>query len=124
MNEDTRKRLSEFLGHKDITNYGDDDYHKCSCGKEFFMTDTGSEAFDEHLHPSFTTSDDVVKLVKRLMETGKWMNYFDFLKAQYEMSVVVDRTNLRKYYEGFTSWLFTDSANTCDLVGQFLEEEK
>ncbi len=124
MNEDRSKRLSEFLGHKDVTNYSDDDYHKCSCGKEFHMTKIGSEAFDVHLNPSFTTSDDVVKLVKRLMATGKWINFFDFLKAQYEMSVVVDRTSLRKYYEGFTSWLITDFANTCDLVGQFLEGEK
>ncbi len=101
MNDDRRKKLTEFLGHKDITNYDNDNYHKCLCGKEYHMTSAGSIAFTEHIgdNRTFATEKDMVDLAKRLVEKRR-MNDVDYW-----------------------FYLTTEPARFCDLVGEFLEGE-
>ncbi len=115
MNDDRRKKLTEFLGHKDITNYDNDNYHKCLCGKEYHMTSAGSIAFTEHIgdNRTFATEKDMVDLAKGLVIKNL---AYDFQKSPVYLKEI---TGVEPWEIMF--WFITGPARFCELVGEFLE---
>ena len=124
MNDETKKRLTQFLGecwHHWIVAYPDDhttNYamrgHKCHYCGEYWPTQPKNPG--PIVPRTFTTLPDMMALYRRLWETGKWEEF---------LSYVYDPTHKAVNYS--VSWIICLSgegyAERCEMVGKFLEEK-
>ncbi len=120
MNDDRRKRLTEFLGEKwEPFEVKEWPHYSEEYGLEWSAFPVeGVEPSIRHVqqkHRDFTTAQDMVDLAKRLVETGKVHDFQIWLWY----SERVD--DLKQWEVAF--WLLTDPARFNDLVGEFLEGE-
>ncbi len=125
MNDDRRKRMTEFLGecwHEDQSSI----YHPqcCSCGVEFGRD--YHSVLDDHIADSnhtFTTAQDMVDLAKRLAWEARWSFFCNFSLDVYCRDNY--RPDTQEDQFDFIYWLMVeDPARTCNLIGEFLEGEK
>lgn len=132
MNDDCRKRLTEFLGECDM-----EGMWWCGTCIRYIPSQevTYDECHDDRMggcgynvtpekNRTFTTEQDMMALYRRLVITGGW-DKFTLIAAEIwraETSADYEPRNIRK---DFTSWLFCLSGegyeDRCRMVAEFLE---
>ena len=115
-NQDLNRRFIELLGpksglywHEDVTNYDSISYHKCSCGKEYLFSDTGTDSFREHLsrNPDFILHPTLV-----LVEMMKREDFPEFCRSITGIAFRADSAILMdvKYFLDTTDGLLVKEA--------------
>ena len=91
MTDEDKKLLTEYLGER-------------------WRDKTVEDVFEWQDNRTFTTSQDMVDLVKKMVERGDWRKFLRFTWESWPG------------FEGeFTAWLITDPARTCELIAEQLE---
>jgi len=92
MTDEDKKLLTEYLGER-------------------WRDKTVEDVFEWQDNRTFTTSQDMVDLVKKMVERGDWRKFLRFTWESWPG------------FEGeFTAWLITDPARTCELIAEWMEE--
>jgi hypothetical protein len=120
MNNDMRKRLTEYLGecwhtHKGVTmsrNHGPS-LQKCSkCSDEVTPYDFGDP------NRTFTDARDMDALRRRLVEKGEWQNFFHYTQSDYRRGL---NLTWHQFNESEFTNLLMQADKFCSLVGEWLE---
>lgn len=116
LSEDRRKRMTAYLGEKWYTG-------PISMHNNTWDGVAMPEIFGERDNRPFTTADDMVALVKKMVEKGEWVDFCDWCYANHdEAGNVMGNTGEPLYFNAqFIAWLITDPARTCDLIGEWVE---
>lgn len=101
MNDTRRRMLTEYLGEC---------YHEPVEKGPFLYCIKCAEA--DCTNRTFTTAQDMLDLVKKMVERGDWRKFLRFTWESWPG------------FEGeFTAWLITDPARTCELIAEWREAE-
>ena len=117
MNDTRRKMLTEYLGEcwHDIK---EETYSCRKCGMS--LSEIYSQPFTISDNRTFTTAQDMVDLVKKLEEKHDW-------HASLTSIYYGDKWEFSTIYlndlSGFTVWLITEPARTCELIAEWMEAE-
>lgn len=106
MNDTRRRMLTEYLD--ECWHEGGSDYYRTcvTCHRIHSNYELENE------RRTFTTSQDMVDLVKKMVERGDWRKFLRFTWESWPG------------FEGeFTAWLITDPARTCELIAEWKEAE-
>ena len=121
MNESQRRMLTEYLGEcwHEITDKGPYQSTCSKCGITFGAIHT-SDWDPAGFNRTFTTAQDMVDLVKKLEEKHDW-------HASLTSIYYGDKWEFSTIYlndlSGFTVWLITEPARTCELIAEWMEAE-
>ena len=121
MNDTRRRMLTEYLGEcwHEITDKGPYQSTCSKCGITFVAIHT-SDWDPAGFNRTFTTAQDMVDLVKKLEEKHDW-------HASLTSIYYGDKWEFSTIYlndlSGFTVWLITEPARTCELIAEWMEAE-
>lgn len=122
MNDTRRKMLTEYLGEcwHEISSYPiiHNNGIKCVICKKYAKHDPSTRY--GIVRRTFTTAQDMVDLVKKLEEKHDW-------HASLTSIYYGDKWEFSTIYlndlSGFTVWLITEPARTCELIAEWMEAE-
>lgn len=112
MNNTRRRMLTEYLGEcwHEITDKGPYQSTCSKCGMIFgaiHLSNWDPTGFNR----TFTTAQDMVDLVRKMVTDGSWLGCYRFLCVKW-----LNRESVMAY-------LITDPARTCELIAEWEEAE-
>ena len=126
MNDTRRRMLTEYLGEcwHEISSYPiiHNNGIKCVICKKYAKHDPSTRY--GIIRRTFTTSQDMVDLGKRMMVNGDWNPFYcDTFNDWYARN----RESVKNTEDAdakFVAWLlFTDPARTCKLIAEWMEDQ-
>jgi len=117
MNDDMRKRLTEYLGEESKP---DNEYHCYGTIRESGETNN-CHCFTDGMR-NFDCPDDMDALRRKLVEKGEWLEFHRFARDLF-CGYYVTVCSRDQMEADFNAWLF-NAENGCFLVAEWLKEKE
>jgi hypothetical protein len=122
MNEESKKRLIDWLGEK--WHYLENDAEvKCACGEMWVVK---SIDIEQHENRTFTTPDDYFAVFDKLVELGEWEEFDEWAYMKWDQ--LKPFNDLSRHLGEQSQWLHsktdTGEYRLCWLVEEWKEGER